>query len=183
MITMTRQVPLFRTLILGVLVLLLFTSAVPPLAFAEMEAIDESDLRTVTGREGFDLRFNLELGSEFNSNGENLHLNIRDHNPFGGVERRSLSLIGIWLTLGVGTSSGDAIAIDTVNTSPSALQFSMGNNDVFEEFEGEISDIRVKNSQIGGGGTSLLGININDGSFGAGTLDFDGQFQVWGASP
>jgi hypothetical protein len=128
----------------------------------------------------------LELGDESNFSGENVHLNIRDGDGFGGGTSRNLSILDLWLTLNIGASNNDAIAIDTVNTSgPAVLQLSMGNDDTFSGFEAEVeSGIYIRNSQTSTGGTvGLDGLNINDGSFGAGTLDFDGKLQIWGADP
>lgn len=174
-----------RSIFITFIILLLVILSVDQ-ARSEMETIGKSTLRNITGREGMDLRFNLELGDEFNSTGENVHLNIRDGDGFGGGTSRNLSILDLWLTLNIGSSDDNAIAIDTVNTSgPPVLQLSMGNNDTFSGFEAEVeSGIYVRNSQTGTGGTvGIDGLNINDGGFGAGSLDFDGQLQIWGADP
>lgn len=150
--------------------------------------MDKDSMRNISGQEGFDLRFNLNLGDESKSTGENVGVNIRDADGFGSNNSRNLGIVGLWLTLGIGGSNNDAIGIDTINNSNTndnpVLQLSMNDGETFNGIEGDIDEIQITDSETAssGDGTFLTELSIHGwgSSSSDGSLDFDGNLQVWG---
>lgn len=160
-----------------------------------MEAMEEESLRTVTGQEGLDLRFNMEVGDRDANTSNNTHLTVRDYDGFGSNSTVTLAVEGIFMELGVGVNSTDSIQIDMFdccqnNTgAPPIIQMSMTNSATIDPIHADVDQVYLKTNEDGCCGTgSLLSLQVGRGFGGYtsmgddwdGNLDFDGKVQIWG---